>query len=151
MININPHYLCTLAIFLTLSAVASPPQDTSIQRRVNELHHLIWRYYIQPETHLLLTRLDLAGKPLYVTGLRESPSIEDSSLCGGMYLDSLVQRYEITKMPGAAAQARNFYRGLMKNATVSPFKGLLARSLSPHLCWPGILSRLMTSKRWPSN
>jgi hypothetical protein len=70
MINIKPHYLCQLAIFLILSAVASPPQDTSIQRRVNELHHLIWRYYIQPETHLLLTRLDLAGKPLYVTGTR---------------------------------------------------------------------------------
>ena len=83
--------------------------DDALQMRVNELHTLIQGNYIQPETKNLLTRLSMAGKPIYVTGVRETPSIEDASLCGGMYLDSLVQRYEVTRKPGAAAPP--IYRG----------------------------------------
>jgi hypothetical protein len=106
-------------------------QDAALQRRVNELHVLLSHYYIEPATGNLLTRLDLSGKPLFLAGLRETPSIEDASLCGGMYLDALIQRYEVAHKPGAAEEARRFYHGIILNATVSPSSGLLARGTHP--------------------
>jgi hypothetical protein len=120
-----------LAAMLFLVSSAAAAQDAALQMRVNELHVLISRFYIDPATSNLLTRLDLSGKPLFVPGLRESPSIEDASLCGGMYLDALVERYEVAHKPGAEEEARRFYRGIILNATVSPSSGLLARGTHP--------------------
>src|SRR5437764_6863785 len=118
----------SILLVATLRAAA---EDDALQMRVNELHTLIQDNYIQPETQNLLTRLSMAGKPIYVTGLRETPSIEDASLCGGMYLDSLVQRYEVTRKPGAAEEARAFSSGILLNSTVSMAKGMLARGTHP--------------------
>jgi len=131
---VRSYQLGSVVLVLTTLSVAFPQdqlRDAAIQRRVNEIHGLIWRNYIQPENNQLLTRLDLAGKPLYIAGLPVSPSLEDSTLYGGTYLDALAQHYEVTKKPGVAARVRAIYQGLIKNATVSPSKGILARGTHP--------------------
>src|SRR5438093_7501104 len=128
----KPTWVCQcLSAMLFLAGNLADAQDAQLQMRVNELHVLISHYYIEPATGNLITRLDLSGKPLFLPGLRESPSIEDASLCGGMYLDALVQRYEVSRKLGAAEEARRLYSGVILNATVSPSSGLLARGTQP--------------------
>jgi len=124
-----------LAVGLTALAacmsVRAAGDDTLVQARTQEVHGLIWQNYIQPETQLLLTRLDMGGRPFYVAGVVQSPSIEDASLYGGMYLDALLQRYAVTRKPGAGEDARTIYRGLIRNCTIIPSDGLLARGVHP--------------------
>lgn len=119
---------CQVALLVAAMAAG---QETAVQSRVNDVHSLIWNNYIQLENGLLLTRLDMRGRPYYQPGLRESPSLEDTSLYGGMYLDAMVARYTVTGGAGAAMRARTLLRGLLRNATVSPSRGLLARGTHP--------------------
>jgi len=123
--------LLAMGIVAVCLPVLGASDDSAIQARINEVHSLIWSNYIQRETHSLLTRLDMAGKAFYVEGIRESPSIEDASLYGGIYLDALVQRYEVNRKLGAAKEARAILRGLIKNCTIIPSEGLLARGIHP--------------------
>ncbi|MEN6535269.1 MAG: hypothetical protein ABFD60_08230 [Bryobacteraceae bacterium] len=126
-----PGRLLLLGIMAACLRMPAADDDSAVQTRINEVHGLIWCNYIQQETWSLLTRLDMAGKPFFVRGVRESPSIEDASLYGSIYLDALVQRYEVNRKPGAASEARSIFRGLIRNCTIIPSEGLLARGIHP--------------------
>ncbi len=56
--------------------------------------------------------------------------MEDGDISGGMMLDAVLYRYEMTKEKSMKKYADDLYEGLMGNATVGP-KGFLARARLP--------------------
>lgn len=56
--------------------------------------------------------------------------MEDGDISGGMMLDAVLYRYELTKEKSMKKYADDLYEGLMANATVGP-KGFLARARLP--------------------
>lgn len=57
--------------------------------------------------------------------------MEDSDINGGIMLDAVICRYEVTKDEKIKELANDLYEGLMLNATVSEQKGFLARARHP--------------------
>jgi hypothetical protein len=127
-----------------LLAASAAAADMPVQARVNDVHAIVWGNYIQRQNGLLLTRLDLAGRPFYPAGVRESPSIEDCALYGSMYLDAMLARHAATGKPGAAVRARTLLGGLLRTATVTGSPGLLARGVHPDGVWRYFHSPLAT-------
>jgi len=62
---------------------------------------------------------------------KQSGAVQDSAFMTAELLDALVLRHRVSQRPGAAEQAHRVLRGLLKIATVSPHKGLLARGVHP--------------------
>lgn len=57
--------------------------------------------------------------------------MENTDLCGGMMLEAVLCRYDVTGDPAMKKYAEELYAGLMANATVSKEKGFLARGRHP--------------------
>ena len=57
--------------------------------------------------------------------------MEDSDINGGIMLDAIIDRYEVTGDESMKALADKIYKGLMLNASVSEQEGFLARAVSP--------------------
>ncbi len=65
--------------------------------------------------------------------------MEDSVINGGVMLEVLIDRYQVSKDPASAELARAVFQGLRACATVHQVKGFVARSISPldgRSCYP---------------
>lgn len=123
------HVLASFVVCLPAYSLFA--DDALLQKRANEIHLLTWNHFVEPSTCTILERLDVSGKPIFIQGLRVSPTLEDSAFMTAELLDALVLRHKVSQRPGAAEQARRILGGLLKIATVSPYKGLLARGVHP--------------------
>ena len=57
--------------------------------------------------------------------------MEDGDIQGGVMLDAVIYRYEITKEKSLKVLANDLYEGLMRNATLSEERGFLIRNRHP--------------------
>lgn len=121
------------------------PDDRKIQKDIEQAHQHLWKYFIHTDLHVIYDRIapisqqnrwsflpspkDInEGKPNlcgWTTGM------EDGALYGGAYLACLVWRFEKTKLPEHADDARIIYKGLYLLGTVSKVKGFIARNTLP--------------------
>ena len=117
----------------------------ALRRAVQRCHQCIWRQLIHPELGLIY---DYAGpdgdgrEPFWWLPTADeiarrypnpqgwSTGMEDSSLSGGFYLDTMLRAYGLTGHEAYAEKARRLYHGLLRTGTCSPEKGYIARGLT---------------------
>ena len=106
--------------------------DAALQRKVELVHALLWRYYFDPRTNMVYTILEPhTGQVVFPT--REqvlanfpnangwSTAIEDCAGYGlGRHLAWLVERYEVTHRPEHLADARKVLEGALLLGMIRP-------------------------------
>lgn len=127
------------------TAHESNMNDRVLQKKIEGLHRHIWKYFFHPEVNLIYdyipplsekdrwkhlpTKEEInEGKP-NLTGW--TTGMEDCALNGGAYLAGMVYRYDVTKKPEHAEEARKIFQGLRLLGTVSHSKGFVARAVLP--------------------
>lgn len=111
-------------LFMLAAAGAVVAGESDLEKKVDEIHTVLWTKFVYPETHVMRTR---------VRGTGASPwgsELEDTSLSGGMYLAAMVDRFDVTKSPVHAEEARKIFNGLLLNATCAE-PGFIARGAEP--------------------
>lgn len=114
-----------------------------LQTIANDIHAILWTHFRQPETGLLYTFID----PYEVGRInlpapdeidRDIPNsngwttpIEDCNLVASALLPAMLQRYEVTRAPEHAQQARQLYAGLMHLWRISASPGFVPRGVLP--------------------
>lgn len=106
---------------------ARVPSEGVVRSAVENIHELLWDRFVDPNTHLLYTQIPPGG----VSEDRKG-SVEDSSLCGGMYLDAMVLRHGATGEPDDADKACRIFQGLLANTRVSGEPGYILRGFWPN-------------------
>ncbi len=106
--------------------VPEPPSDQALRQSIEAIHRVLWDRFIDPQTHLLYTEIPAGG-----ISAENPASVEDSSLCGGMYLDAMLLRHACTGLPEDARKARLLFHGLLDNATIAGEPGYIVRGFQP--------------------
>ncbi|NOZ19510.1 MAG: hypothetical protein GXP25_00315 [Planctomycetes bacterium] len=112
-------YVLLLAIAATVVA-----DGGEVAKKAENLHKVIWGKFVHPKTHVVRTRVRGTG------GSPWGSELEDTSLSGGMYLAAMVDRFDVTKSPDHAEEARKIFGGLLLNATCAE-PGFIARGAKP--------------------
>jgi hypothetical protein len=113
------------------------------QQIANDAHAVVMKHYLQKGTGLLY----MYTEPYSAGGIKLptkkqirqcipnsngfSTPLENGCLTTAQYLDSMVHRYLVTRLPVHAAEARRLYRGLMILAASSKFPGFVPRGVLP--------------------
>jgi hypothetical protein len=106
--------------------------DAAMQKQVALVHALLWRYYFDPRTNMVYTILEPHTGQVVLPSREEvlkdipnangwSTPIEDCAGYGnGRHVAWLVERYEATRSPAHAAEARRLLAGLLLLGNVRP-------------------------------
>lgn len=114
--------------------------------KVNEIWDFLWNKLYYPGTSLIYDIVVWDDKNELIKGLPTIEEIqnkvpnpcgwgtgmEDSMINGGVMLESIVNRYEVTRDPEMKSYAEKMLAGIKLCAEVSDKKGFLARSVSPY-------------------
>ena len=115
------------ALCAAAGAAGAQVSDERVRAAVERLHEFTWAHFVGPETGILYTRANPDGTLDPLPG----GALEDTSLCGGMYLAAMVDRHEVTRRAEDREPARQLARGLLLNATAGE-PGYIHRGVAPN-------------------
>ncbi len=131
--------LAALAATGILRRTAFAKASSAAEMKVQSAHAEIWRRFMDEYDVMIdFTALDGSviiptpeecqqGKP---NALGWWSPIENGSMFNGMYVEAMLNRWQVTQQPEDAEKARKLAKGLMNLASVSSVKGFLARGIS---------------------
>ena len=106
--------------------------DAPIQRLTQQVHGLLWRHFYDPRTHMVYTIIEPHTGKVVLPSRQEvlasipnangwSTPIEDCAGYGnGKHLAWLVERWEVTRKPEHAADARKVLAGALRLGEIRP-------------------------------
>jgi len=121
--------------FLPVICSATPPLPPGIET----LHESLWKRFIAEPQGILLD-YTLGGDPTLLPSAEEAEAgkpnaiswwtpMENGAFYSGLYLDGMVQRYQMTKSGEDREKAAKLARGLMLCASVGTTPGFVARGV----------------------
>lgn len=121
------------------AACASRARAADAATAIQAAHSEIWRRFMDKHD-VMLDFCDLDGSVSLPTpeecrlgkpnALGWWAPIENGSMFNGMYLEALVNRWQLTKEPEAAEKARRLMRGLLFMNSISDVPGFVGRGVS---------------------
>lgn len=131
--------LIIVVLFCQCGGAFSQDAPQATAEAVESAHREIWRRFIDAHG-IMLDFTDLDGTVPYPTpeecrdgkpnALGWWSPIENGAMFNGLYMDAALRRWEHTRSPADAAQARRLMEGLLKLNSISDVKGFVARGVS---------------------